>query len=58
MHIDDACESFRCCIESNLNTNNLVILNIGNNDDNYRIIDIAKLIHSNVEGSRLNYIDS
>jgi nucleoside-diphosphate-sugar epimerase len=58
LHIDDACESFRCSIESNPDTDSLVILNIGSNDDNYRIIDIAKIIHHNVEGSELNYIDS
>jgi nucleoside-diphosphate-sugar epimerase len=58
LHIDDACESFRCCIEWLPDSNKLVVLNVGRNEDNFRVIDIAKIIHSNVEGSKLNYLDS
>ena len=57
LHIDDACESFRCCIDWNPNIGKLTILNVGQNEDNYKIIDIAKIIHSNVNGSELTYLD-
>jgi nucleoside-diphosphate-sugar epimerase len=58
LHIDDACESFRCCIDWEADSNKLVTLNVGRNEDNFKIIDIAKIIHSNVAGSELNYLDS
>ena len=58
LHIDDACESFRCCLDWKPDTDNLVILNVGRNEDNFKIIDIAKIIHSNIEGSELTYLGS
>ena len=57
LHIDDVCESFRCCIEWNPKLGNLTILNVGQNKDNFRVVDIAEIIHSNVIGSELNYLD-
>ena len=58
LHIDDACESFRSCLDWRPDTDNLVVLNVGCNEDNFKIIDIAKIIHSNVEGSELTYLSS
>jgi nucleoside-diphosphate-sugar epimerase len=58
LHIDDACESFRCSIDWEPDLNKLVTLNVGRNEDNYQILDIAKIIHSNVKGSQLNHLDS
>tara|TARA_B110000503_G_scaffold135713_1_gene216789 strand:+ start:174 stop:1250 length:1077 start_codon:yes stop_codon:yes gene_type:complete len=57
LHIDDVCESFRCCIDWNPKVGKLTVLNVGLNEDNFRVIDIAKIIHSNVIGSELNYLD-
>jgi nucleoside-diphosphate-sugar epimerase len=57
LHIDDVCESFRCCIDWNPKVGKLTVLNVGQNEDNFRVIDIAKIIHSNVIGSELNYLD-
>ena len=47
LHIDDVCQSFQRCIDWNPKKNELIILNVGQNKDNYRIIDIAKIIHFN-----------
>ena len=58
LHIDDACESFRCCIDWENNSDKLIVLNVGRNEDNYKVIDIAKTIHSNVDGSELTYLGS
>jgi nucleoside-diphosphate-sugar epimerase len=58
LHIDDACESFRRCIDWDINSGNLIVLNVGRNEDNFKIIDIAKIIHSNVDGSELTYLRS
>ena len=56
LHIDDACESFRCCIDWECESGKLMVLNVGRNEDNSKIIDIAKIIHSNVDGSELTYL--
>ncbi len=56
LHIEDACEAFRSCIEWENNSKKLMVLNVGRNEDNFQVIDIAKIIHSNVDGSRLNYL--
>ena len=56
LHIEDACESFKCCIDWNPSIGKLTILNVGQNEDNFKVIDIAKIIHSNVDGSKLTYL--
>ena len=57
LHIDDVCLSLRCCIDWNPKIGKLTVLNVGQNEDNFRVIDIAKIIHSNVVGSELNYLE-
>ena len=57
LHIDDACQSFQRCLDWNPKKGELIILNVGQNEDNYQVLDIANIIHSNVEGSELNYLD-
>lgn len=56
LHIDDACESFRRCLDWEINSGELIVLNVGRNEDNLKIIDIAKMIHSSVDGSELTYL--
>ncbi|MDB0021075.1 SDR family oxidoreductase [Candidatus Pseudothioglobus singularis] len=56
LHIEDACESFRCCIDWNPNAGKLTILNVGQNEDNFKVIDIAKIIHSSVDKSELTFL--
>lgn len=57
LHIEDACESFRCCLEWENNSGELTVFNVGRNEDNYKIIDIARVIEANVEGAELSYLD-
>ena len=57
LHIDDACQSFQRCLDWNPKKGALIILNVGQNDDNYQVLDIANIIHSNVKSSKLNYLD-
>jgi nucleoside-diphosphate-sugar epimerase len=57
LHIDDACQSFLRCLDWNPKTGELIIFNVGQNDDNYQVLDIANIIHSNIQGSQLNYLD-
>jgi len=57
LHIEDACESFRCCLDWESESGELTIFNVGRNEDNYKIIDIARIIEANVEGAELSYLD-
>ena len=57
LHIDDVCEAFRCCIEWDYNEGNLAVLNVGRNDNNWKIIDLAKLIQSGVKGCELQFLE-
>jgi len=56
LHIDDVCEAFRCCIEWDYNEGQLIILNVGRNDNNLKIIDLAKLVQSMVKGCELKFL--
>lgn len=56
LHIEDACEAFKCCIDWHPTNGKLNVFNVGNHGDNYQIIDIAKIIQSEVEGSELTYL--
>ncbi len=56
LYIEDVCEAFRCCVEWNYDGGELLILNVGRNDNNWRIIDIAKLIQQEVKGCQLEFI--
>ena len=57
MHIEDACQAFRRCIDWDINSGELIILNVGRNEDNLKIIDVAKMVHHNVEGSELTFLE-
>jgi len=56
VYIDDVCESFRCCIDWAYNGKKLMIFNVGRNDGNYQVINIAKLIASEVESCKLSFL--
>jgi len=56
VYIDDVCESFRCSIDWSYNGKKLMILNVGRNDGNYKVINIAKLIESEVDNCKLSFL--
>jgi nucleoside-diphosphate-sugar epimerase len=56
LHIDDVCEAFRCCIEWDYNEGELAVLNVGRNDNNLKILDVAKMIQSKVKGCELKFL--
>tara|TARA_A100001011_G_C14245835_1_gene815510 strand:- start:426 stop:1499 length:1074 start_codon:yes stop_codon:yes gene_type:complete len=58
LHIEDACQAFHRCIDWDINSGELIVLNVGRNEDNLKIIDVAKMIHQNVEGSKLTYLSN
>ena len=57
LDIQDACEAFRCCIEWDYKEGKLMILNVGRNDNNWKIIDVARLIQSKVKGCKLKFLE-
>ena len=44
LHIEDACEAFRCCIDKEFKKDEMILLNVGRNDNNMKIIDVANLV--------------
>jgi nucleoside-diphosphate-sugar epimerase len=56
LYIDDVCEAFKCCIEWDYNGGELMILNVGHEMNNKRIIDVAEIISklTNIQVEFLN----
>ena len=61
VYIDDLCKVFKECIELQKQKENFTIFNVGNENNNFQILNIAKLIskmNNNCEISFLNNISS
>ena len=58
LYIEDACEAIRCSIENGSNFKGLQIFNIGRDDNNLKIIDVAKMIKTLNPESELSFIGS
>lgn len=58
LDIEDVCEAFRCCIDWDYRGGKLLVLNVGRNDNNWKILDIAQLIKSSVVDCELTSLDS
>ena len=56
LHIEDACEAIKCSIDWDYNEGELMVLNVGRNDNNLQIIDVANLIASCCEGTSVSYL--
>jgi nucleoside-diphosphate-sugar epimerase len=56
LHIDDVCQAIKNCIDWGYKDGKLMILNVGKNDNNWKIIDIAELIVSKVPGCELSFL--
>jgi nucleoside-diphosphate-sugar epimerase len=44
VHIEDICEAMRCALEAPAASVNGEVFNVGNTDENYRILEIAKIV--------------
>ena len=58
LYIDDACEAFYQSIITVFDNNILNIINIGRDEDNLKIIDIANLIKNEIPGSEIVFLDA
>ena len=58
LYIEDACKVIEHAInyEKNKKDNKILILNVGRNDNNLKIIDVARIIQKLVPNSKLEYL--
>ncbi|MBU1092510.1 SDR family oxidoreductase [Patescibacteria group bacterium] len=56
LHILDACQAIRCAIEHNNQTGKLLVLNVGDEDNNLQILQLAQLIQQTVSGCELKFL--
>ena len=55
--IDDVCEAFKCCIDWKYDEGKLLVLNVGKNNNNMKIIGLAKIIQSKTENCNLIFLN-
>lgn len=58
LHILDACEAIRSAIELENNTGELLILNVGSDQNNLQVIEIAKKIQKIVPNCKLEFLSN
>ena len=56
VYIEDVCRAFQCCADWECKTNQLTILNVGRNDNNLKVIDIAKIISHKLNDCPIEFI--
>lgn len=56
LHILDACKSIMWTLESSHSSGSLSILNVGSDENNHRIIDLAQIVASRVEGTKVIFL--
>jgi nucleoside-diphosphate-sugar epimerase len=56
VHIQDICKSILFAIESSYNDGKLLTLNVGDEANNLRIIDIAQLIQKQISGCEIQFL--
>jgi nucleoside-diphosphate-sugar epimerase len=56
VHIDDVCRVIEGCITTNELGNGMLILNVGNNENNCRILDLAEDIAKQISGCEIGFI--
>ena len=56
LHILDACQAIKCAIELDYQEGKLLVLNVGADEDNLQIIEIAKTIQKAVIGCELKFL--
>jgi len=56
LHILDTCQAIRCAIESDYREGKLLTLNVGADENNLQVIEIAKLIKKVVPGCELKFL--
>jgi nucleoside-diphosphate-sugar epimerase len=56
VHVLDICQAVRCAIDHDWRGGQLLVLNVGDEENNLQIIDIAKTVQSLVPGCELKFL--
>jgi nucleoside-diphosphate-sugar epimerase len=56
LHIQDVCKAVKCAIDFDYNGGELMVLNVGSDENNLQIIDIAKIIQRLIPGCELKFL--
>ncbi|MEW6407100.1 MAG: aminotransferase class I/II-fold pyridoxal phosphate-dependent enzyme [Patescibacteria group bacterium] len=56
LHVEDAAEAFITCLEQPRDNVAGKIYNVGSTENNYKIIDLAKIVQDNIKGVQLDII--
>ena len=56
LHIEDACQAIRCAIDLNYSGEKLLVLNVGDDKNNLKVLDIAKIIQNEISGCELKFL--
>ncbi len=58
IHIDDVCEAIYQCIHLTNASNKPLLINVGSNSQNIRIVDVAHLVKSHVPDSQITFLQT
>ena len=58
VHMSDVCDAFLAAIEFDYNENQPLILNVGDNKNNHKIIDVAKIVTSSIKDSSVQFLQN
>ena len=58
VHIDDVCKAIRYCLDYDHTSDKPLILNVGDTQENFQIIDIAKMIKNEIPGCEITYLQN
>jgi nucleoside-diphosphate-sugar epimerase len=56
LHILDACKAIRCAIDSEYQSGELLVLNVGSNECNRQVIELARIIQGAVPNCELKFL--
>jgi nucleoside-diphosphate-sugar epimerase len=56
LHIQDLCKAVKCAINYDYKGRELMVLNVGSDENNLQIIDIAKIIQRSISGCELKFL--
>ncbi len=55
VHVEDVCHAYRCVLRAPREAIHDRAFNVGRDEENYRIREVAEIVHGAVPGSRLSY---
>jgi nucleoside-diphosphate-sugar epimerase len=56
LHILDACQAIRCAIKLDYQLGELLVLNVGSDENNLQVIEIANMVQQAISGCEVKYL--